>query len=497
MDPLFEIEIDRPPKGSRQSSRALYLQLKAAIADGRLASGTKLPPTRRADAFFGVSRNTAAEAYTRLQNEGLVISRHGSGTYVNGSPPTVSPRAPQRKSDQQPRPLNDFWLRPEVTAAIGFWREEEERPSTVPNSRHIDFRPALVDSRLFPFDGFRRTMAKRLRDLEKKPPRFKSPQGNQGHYYLREAIAKHIALTRAVVCDPDDIVITSGAQQAFDLLARILVVPNSTIVAVEDPGYPPMRLPFAAAGAKIVPVEVDAEGLVVERLPPEVNVICVCPSHQFPLGVTTSKRRREALIAFARNRGAVIIEDDYDGEFRYDDAPLEALRSSTSADVVIHVGTLSKCMLPSLRLGFVVAPTWAMRPLIAAKNSSDWHCSMPTQVGVSGFIADGHLSRHVRRMRLIYKKRRQVLLTELNESFGEWLETIPSFYGMHITAIARSSLNLDRVADALQSQQVKIFTLDRFYLGPRTRTGLVFGYGVVDLPEMKIGLSLLREALRN
>jgi GntR family transcriptional regulator / MocR family aminotransferase len=230
-----------------------------------------------------------------------------------------------------------------------------------------------------------------------------------------------------------------------------------------------MRLPFAAAGAKIVPIEVDAEGLVVEQLRPEVGVICVCPSHQFPLGVTMSKRRRRALIEFARKRGAVIIEDDYDGEFRYDGAPLESLRDSASADVVIHVGTLSKCMLPSLRLGFVVAPNWTMRPLIAAKNSSDWHCSTPTQIGVSGFIADGHLARHVRRMRLIYQKRRQVLQTALEESFGEWLEPIPSFYGMHITATAHASLNLDRVADVLRSHQVKIFTLDRFYLGPRTR----------------------------
>lgn len=188
------------------------------------------------------------------------------------------------------------------------------------------------------------------------PPRFKSPQGNQGNYHLRDAITKHIALTRAVTCQPQDILVTSGAQQAFDLLARALVTRNETVVAVEDPGYPPMRAAFAAAGARLVSVGVDDEGLMVEQLPPDVAVICVCPSHQFPLGVTMSMRRRKALVEFARTRGAVIIEDDYDGEFRYDGSPLEALRTAEAADVAFYVGTFSKCMLSALRLGFIVAP---------------------------------------------------------------------------------------------------------------------------------------------
>jgi GntR family transcriptional regulator/MocR family aminotransferase len=496
MDPLFEIELDMAAKGSRESSRTLYGQLKAAILDGRLTAGAKLPPTRKSDAYFGISRNTAIEVYERLLNEGYVVTRHGSGTYVADRLPASPSRPSPHGAGSPDHRLNEFWLRPDVTAAMGFWRDRPERTSPPPQVPQIDFRPALVDSRLFPFDVFRRVIAKQLRGLERRPASFKSPQGNQGNYYLRDAIIKHIALTRAVVCQPEDILVTSGAQQAFDLLARTLVTPNETVVALEDPGYPPMRVAFAAAGARLAPIGVDDEGLIVEQLPPDVNVICVCPSHQFPLGVTMSMRRRKALIEFARSHGAVIIEDDYDGEFRYDGSPLEALRTSDAADVVFYVGTFSKCMLSALRLGFIIAPGWAMRTLIAAKNCLDWHCPMPVQVGVAGFIAEGHLAHHVRKMRDVYKQRRQLLLNYLQQELGKWLDPIPSFYGMHVAAVARTSLDLDVVAEILLQNNVKIHAFSRYYLGPQTRAGLIFGYGSVDLPEMNRGLSVLRNALQ-
>jgi GntR family transcriptional regulator/MocR family aminotransferase len=494
---LFEIKLDLPAKGSRESSRALHTQLKAAILDGRLKSGAKLPPTRKSGVFFGVSRNTVVEVYERLHNEGYVVARHGSGSYVADripSPPGNTAASGVATADHR---LNTFWLRPDVTAALGFWQDQPQRATaSPPAASQVDFRPALIDSRLFPFDIFRSVSAKQLRGLERKPASRKSPQGNQGNYHLREAITKHIALTRAVVCRADDVIVTSGAQQAFDLLARILVTPNKTVVAIEDPGYPPMRIAFAAAGARLVPIEVDAEGLIVSELTPDADVVCVCPSHQFPLGVTMSKRRRQALIEFARSRGAVVVEDDYDGEFRYEGSPMEALRTSDNADAVFYVGTFSKCMLPSLRLGFIVAPNWAMQTLIAAKNCLDWHCSTPLQVAVSLFIADGHLTRHVRKMRQIYGKRRQRLLKSLQDGCGKWLQPIPSFYGMHVAALGRTSLDLDLVAADLLRQNVKIHTLSRYYLGPGARDGLIFGYGAVDVPEMNHGLSLLRRTLQ-
>jgi GntR family transcriptional regulator/MocR family aminotransferase len=490
-EPLFEIELERPTPGARDAARGLYRQLKAAIQDGRLGAGTQLPASRKSAEFFALSRNTVAEVYDRLSNEGLLVARQGSGTYVaerSSVPETDCSSASAYR-------LNPFWLQEEVTEALGFWRVD--RPEEPGAAAPIDFRPALIDSRLFPFDLYRRVSAKQLRGLEKKPASYKSPQGNQGNFHLREAITNHIALTRAVVCRPDDVVVTSGAQQAFDLLARILVRPGDTLVAVEDPGYPPMRIAFAAAGARIMPVPVDEEGLMVDHLPAGVGVICVCPSHQFPLGVTMSKRRRAALVNFARQHGAVIVEDDYDGEFRYGVNPLQSLRATDPADVVFYVGTFSKCMLPSLRLGFVVVPPWARRTLIAAKNCLDWHCSTPLQTGVAAFIAEGHLAHHVRKMRHVYRKRRQLLHDVLKRDFADLLEPIPSLYGMHVAAWVRDGVDPEPAMKALAHSCVRIHTLARYHWGESPRAGLVFGYGAVDLAGMERGLAVLRKMFKS
>jgi GntR family transcriptional regulator/MocR family aminotransferase len=496
VDPLFEINIDIPTKGSRESAGSVHRQLKSAILEGRLLSGTKLPPTRRSAVLFGVSRNTAAAVYEKLKIEGCAVTRRGSGSYVADRELTARRSANRRKRPNVEHHLNEFWLRPDVTAAMNFWQDSAGLPSGQRKTQVIDMRPAMVDARLVPFDTFRRVSAKQSRVLESKPASYKSAQGNQGSFYLRNAVFKHLALTRAVVCEPRDVLVTSGAQQAFDLLARVLVKSGRTVVAVEDPGYPPLRVGFAAAGAKLVFVGVDDEGLIVDDLPRDVGIICVTPSHQFPLGITMSARRRKALIDFARRHHAVIIEDDYDGEFRFENGSLEALRGTDADDLVFYVGTFSKCMLPALRLGFVVAPAWAMPHLVAAKNCLDWHCAIPIQSAVAGFITGGHLARHVRKMRDIYRQRRQALRQCLEEDLGEWLRPIPSHYGLHVTATVNSSIDLEGVAQALLRHNVKIHTLRRYCVGQEAWKGLVFGYGTVDVSAIQRGLILLRKALR-
>ena len=489
---LFEIQLEIAEKGSREAGRRLYQQLRSAISDGRLALGARLPATREARSLFGVSRNTAAEIYDRLINDGYAVARRGSGTFVADA----LPLAPARVASGQSAAvrLNPFWLREDTTAAMGFWRDQSAG-APVRGSRSIDLRPALVDSRLFPFDVFRRLMAKQLRVLERNPANYKSPQGNQGNYALRDAITRHIALTRAVVSVADDVLVTAGAQQAFDLLARILVVPGETVVAIEDPGYPPMRVAFAAAGAKLVAVPVDGQGLVVEQIPAQASVICLCPSHQFPTGVTMSAPRRKALVAWARKHGAVVVEDDYDGEFRYEDNPLAALRTSDAADVVFYVGTFSKCMLPALRLGFIVAPEWAMPTLIACKNALDWHCPTPMQMAVAAFVAEGHLAQHVRKMRQVYQQRRKLLLEALRGELSRWLVPIPSTYGMHVGAYARADLDLERVTEQMRQRGVNAHSFARYYLEAPGKAGLLLGYGTAGAAELKNGLSRLREAL--
>jgi len=486
MEPLFELEIVLP---ARDRARSLHRQLVTAILDGRLAAGTKLPAHRTAARVYGLSRNTTAAVYEQLVHEGHVTTRHGAGSFVAEH---VRPVASTSDVGVEAR-VNPFWLRDDVTAAMSAWQDRADAAPT--DAVRIDFRPAIVDARLFPFDALRRTSVAQWRALERQPGRLQSAQGNQGHYFLREAIVAHIALTRAVACTRDDVLVTSGAQQAFDLLARVLVRPGETVVAVEEPGYPPLRVAFAAAGAKIVPVPVDDEGLMIDRLPADVGVICIAPSHQFPLGVAMSPRRRDALIAFARARRAVIVEDDYDGEFRYDGTPLAALRSKDAADVVFYVGTFSKCMLPSLRLGFLIAPAWAMRTLIAAKNCLDWHCPVPMQRAVAQFIDEGHLARHVRKMRTIYGRRRKLVLEILRRDFAPLLAAIPSFYGMHVTATTRRHVDLEEATRGLRDENVHLHSLARYHAGTPRTSGLVFGYGAVDETEIVAGLAALRRHL--
>jgi len=493
MSSLFEIAFDPLPRGSRRSAESVYTQLRTAILDGRLVAESKLPGERQSAVFFGVSRNTVTRAYARLAIEGLVQSRQGSGTYV--APKQSRPPRERFLAQQAPDPrLNSLWSRPELARTLNFWNDGQ-RPRTPRATAFLDFRPALVDPRLFPFEIFRRVSAKQLRRMELKPPAFKSPQGNPGHFPLREAVATHIGISRAVVCEPDDVLVTAGAQQAFDILARVLVTPGVTTVAIEDPGYPPMRAAFLAAGAKVVPVAVDAQGLVVDALPIPVQIVCVCPSHQFPLGVSMSAERRAALLDFARKHGAVIVEDDYDGEFRYDGTPLQALRSTATADDVFYIGTFSKCMLPALRLGYVVAPQWAMPTLVTAKNCLDWHCPTLTQMAVARYIADGHLARHVRKLRDVYRKRRDLIEQILRSDFSEELSPMQSHYGMHVAALSTLPKRLERVTARLLESNVHLHSFERYFFGEPTSEGLVFGYGAVDLKAIEQGLKALRRVL--
>ncbi len=490
---LFELDLARPRPGARDAADVLYRQLRDGIADGRLAAGSRLPAGRQSRDVYGVSRNTAGEVYGRLLAEGYVVARRGAGTFVAERPAPTAPRVDGTTTAGRDPRLNAFWSGPAVTAAIGYWQHAASRDAV---AAVADFRPAIVDARHFPHAVFRRMSAQALRAMERSPAALRSPQGNRGHRALRDAVTRHIAVTRAVACGPDDVLVTAGAQQALDVIARALVTAGVTTVAVEDPGYPPLRVAFAAAGARIVPVPVDAEGLVVDALPADARIVCVTPSHQFPLGVSMSPARRRQLVAFARAHGAVIVEDDYDGEFRYEGSPLAALCTGDAADVVFYVGTFSKCMLPSLRLGFVVAPRWAIDTLTAVKNGLDWHCPVPLQATVAAFLAGGHLTHHVRAMRERYRARRRLLLDALRDDFAGLLAPLPSCYGMHVAAFAADGVDVAAAATLLAGDGVQLHTLERYFAGPSPRAGLVLGYGAVDPSRMRRGLDALKATLR-
>jgi GntR family transcriptional regulator/MocR family aminotransferase len=466
MDPVFEFPLTLPGADSRGLLRALHAQLRAAILDGRLKPGLRLPSTRGLARTYRISRNTAIAAYDLLQSEGYVISHRGSGIYVATALPRRAERKAQPREDARPQRLAAFWR----TIVPGFGMAP-------PLQLRHEFALGVPDARLFPFAIWRRLAARALRALAKEPAAYSSAWGRAP---LREAIARHVSFARAVACAAEDIVVTSGAQQAFDLLARILVTPGRTVVAIENPGYPPQRTAFAAAGAKIVPVRVDAEGLVVQSLPRDARVICVTPSHQFPLGSAMSARRRAELLDFARARGAVIVEDDYDGEFRFGGRPLDALQTLDRNDCVFYVGTFSKSLFPAIRLGYIVSPPWARQALVAARQCSDWHSGVIEQDTLAAFIAEGHLVRHVRRMRGVYAARREVLLAGLQRDFGRWLQPIPNVAGLHLAAFTAPDIDVPEIVGLARSEGVGVSSLKRFYFGGRIRDGLIFGYGAID-----------------
>ena len=357
MEPLFPLALDLPPAGSRALLRALHGQLRLGILEGRLQPGLRLPATRGLAAALGISRNSVVAAYDLLLSEGYLVGRRGAGTFVTTALPQRAPTpAPDAPPGGDPR-LAEFWrLFPPLRHAT---RQIPER---------FDFRMGLPDK-----PGFRSISGGACRPGRCAPWRGRSqatpirPDGQP----LRNAIAQHLSFTRAVACTAEDVIVTAGAQQAFSLLARLFVTPGRSVVAVEEPGYPPARAAFAAAGAEIIGVPVDGEGLVTGLLPAHAQVIYVTPSHQFPLGAALSPRRRAALLDHAAAHNAIVIEDDYDGEFCYGGRPREALQTLDRAGSVFYVGTFSKSLLPALRLGFIVAPAWARPALNQARQLAD------------------------------------------------------------------------------------------------------------------------------
>jgi GntR family transcriptional regulator / MocR family aminotransferase len=478
MDPVLAFPIRLPPADSRTLLRGLHEQLRGAILDGRLQPGLRLPATRALATACGVSRNTAVAAYDLLLSEGYLVTRPRSGAYVADVLPQLRNRKASSGDAAVDRRLNAFWREPPLMM-----------PAPMRSTPRFDFRPGVAEKRLFPFEIWRRLSARALRAFAGQASVYASPKGRQA---LRDAVAKHVSFARAVACRPTDIIVTAGSQQAFDLLARILVTSGRTVVAIENPGYLSLHATIAAVGAKVVPVPVDDEGMIVEKLPADARVICVTPSHQYPLGTAMSMQRRAALLEFVHARNAVVIEDDYDGEFRYGGRPLDALQTLDRSESVFYVGTFSKSLFPGIRLGFVVAPPWAQRALVAVKQCADWHCPVLEQDTLAAFISEGHMARHVRKMRQVYGARLKLLLSNLRNDFSRWLEPIPSVAGLHMAAFARSSADMEAIAEQARELDVGVYPLRQYYFSGRARQGLIFGYGAIEEREIVEGLSRLR-----
>ncbi|MFF9041755.1 PLP-dependent aminotransferase family protein [Streptomyces sp. NPDC014892] len=466
--------------GQRDLSGQIYRQLRTAIHDGLLRPGDRLPPTRELGRRLEVARNTVGVAYERLVAEGYADSRVGSGTYVRttGLPMggTATATDTTTHSGLRPRAL---W------AGLSPWAAPE---TSGPTTAAHDFRVGLPDARLFPYDAWRPLIARELRFSAAGTVGYGDPAGHAG---LRAALARHIGLSRGVRTGPDDVLVTTGTQQALDLIGRVLLDPGDR-VAVEEPGYPPARLPFLAQGAEVTGVPVDAEGLLVDAIPPDTRAVYVTPAHQFPLGMAMSLRRRAALLQWARRHGAAVIEDDYDSEFRFGGRPVETLQSLDRDGHVIYVGSFSKVMLPSLRVGFLVAPAPLRAALRTAKYTVDWHTAVPTQAALARFVDDGLLARHVRRMQHTYATRHRAITKALTDHFADLTTLVPSAAGLHVTAFTRGHLTEpDALADLAvraRASGVAVYTLAEVAANRSACPGFVFGYGSISAPDIEPGL---------
>lgn len=469
------IVLDR--KGSTPLHRQIYEQWRQDILRGRLHGGERVPSTRDLAATLAVSRTTITEAYDQLIAEGYLETTHGSGTFVCHELPDELLR-PQRTAAKEPAddpPLRlsrygaglktDYHVPPKIPGAINF----------------IQWRPDLTH---FPFALWRRVMSRHLRYAN--PEMFDYAGDPAGIEPLRHEIAAYAGRSRAVQATPEQVVVVNGSQQGIDLCAHVLLERGEE-VAVENPGYQGAHRIFAAYGARLRPVPVDQDGIVVAALKGKERIVYVTPSHQFPTGVAMSLARRLELIEWARRHGAIIIEDDYDSEYRYSGPPLPSLQGLARGVPVVYIGTFSKVMFPGLRIGYVIAPKGLTKPLSRAKWLADRHTPVLEQATLADFLGEGHLERHVRRMRRLYGRRREVLISSLARHFGDAARVAGDPAGMHVL------VRFDRV-DILSraaQQRVQVAESRSYYLVNPPDYEVILGFAGIGEAEIREGIRRL------
>jgi GntR family transcriptional regulator / MocR family aminotransferase len=473
--------VELPMAASRDSAVPLAAQiaaqLRTAMTEGRFAGGERLPASRALAAELGVSRTVVNGAYAQLFAEGWIEGRHGSGTYVadgaTADHATATPPATAKPAPAGPGPG--------APAAVPLAGRYSPVAPAGPAAA-IDLRPGIPWTAGIDRAAWRRAW----RTASLQPPIAPSPAGLAE---LRAALAVYVRRSRGIQCTPAEILVTQGIAGGLSLIAATLLRPGDR-VGVEEPGYPVARDVLAAHGVQVVPCPVDGDGLVVSDLPAGLKLVYTTPSHQYPLGGRLPVPRRRALIAWARASGALIAEDDYDGEFRYDVAPLPALYS-LDPDVVIYLGTATKTFTPALRVGWLAARPELVSMLAQTADRLDARAAGPAQHAVLTLLAGGDLERHIRRMRHEYARRRAALTAIFRDGKAGYL--LGDEAGLHV--VLQTSRDADADVAAASQHGVAVGTLSRFYAGPVTGNGLVIGYGGATLAQVGHGSQILRHIL--
>ena len=477
----FELTLNSRPQHQTLTSW-LYEELRLAILDSRLGPGTRLPASRDFASLYGLSRGTVVSVLERLQAEGYVSCRVGFGTWVNqvtAPPPTrrVTPAPPAYI-----RRIISAYKRPKPFVDLAF--PEGVRPFRVGN-------PAVNE---FPSELWGRISADRARNFRSW---LKTDDDGRGYRPLRDAIAEYLRASRGVRCSAEQIIMVSGIQQALDLLSRFLLKHNDP-VWMEDPGYFGATVAFGNVGARIIPVPVDEEGLSVSagtKICPHAKGVYLTPAHQFPLGVTMSLKRRMAILNWASRAGAFVIEDDYDSEYRFEGQPVPALQSLDNHSNVIFIGSFSKTLFPSLRLGYVVLPASLADYFLSFRYRTDFRNSTLDQAVLRDFIVDGHLARHLRRMRNLYSGRLAALVAGGKKHLDGLLELSSVRAGLYTIGFLKNGMTSRQAEKLAAGQGIEVLAVDRYTLSRPDPKALVLGFAAYDEAAIEQGLIRLAKAL--
>jgi GntR family transcriptional regulator/MocR family aminotransferase len=474
--------------------KQLYERLRGTILTGQLERGAPLPSTRALASELGISRTTTILAYEQLVLEGYLESRKGQGTVVARDLPTTLLHT---QPDQPPaEQIDAHQTSPGHLAARVPPLMEMPYPTRRAGQTGGIFyggEPALD---LFPYAVWARLIARRARQSLRAFAHYQPPAGYEP---LREAIAAHIGITRGVRCTPEQVILTAGSQGALDLAVRTLLNPGDA-AWLENPGYFGARGALLAAGARLVPVPVDAQGLVVEsgrQRGPLARLVSTTPSHQFPTGVTMSLPRRLALLDWAQEAGSWILEDDYDSEYRFTGRPLEALQGLDTAGRVLYIGTFSKVLFPALRLGYLVAPIELVEPLLIMRRFLDMHLPLLEQMALCDFLHEGYYARHLRQMRQRFLRRRDLLHRELRTHLGGLLEVHTPEAGMHLVGWLPPGKDDRRAAHLAAQVGIAVMAISTYSLEPLARGGLVFGYTTTNEEDIPRGVQRLAAVLEH
>ena len=475
--PFAELPLLALSKGTSLHA-SLYAALRGAMVDGRLRAGTRLPSTRDLASQLSVSRGTVVGVFEQLLSEGYLVARVGAGTEVS---PSLPDHAFPARSPERP-------MTP-ATLTLSRWASRLGR-SPFPRSPQPvrAFRAHVPALEAFPQELWGTLVARRARRGEMALLRDSDPRG---YPPLRQALAEHLRVSRGVRADADHVVIVSGLQQALELTARIVLDPGAS-AWVEDPGYVGAAAVLRAQGARVTPVPVDDQGMRVDlgiSRHGDARFVYLTPAHQAPTGVALAPARRLALLAWAAKVGAVVFEDDYDSEFRYEGRPLPALQGDDARSVVVHAGSFSKTLFPGLRLGYVVLPAALLDAFVDAKAIADRYAPLFMQAVLADFVAEGHFGRHLRRMRTLYTGRREALRDGLERKLGGAMTIVGAPAGLDLALRFREPVDDVALTAALAEAGVSAEALSALHARTPRTSGLLLGFSAVS--ERRIGAGVV------